>query len=72
MPESVEIAFEERRALDGPIERDQRLEQIGHGFKLSEIREALDILGNTKFALTITDGAASCTWPMAPCSPPPA
>jgi hypothetical protein len=34
----------------------RRLEAIGHGFKLSEVREALEILGNTKFSLTIIDG----------------
>lgn len=35
----------------------KRLEAIGHGFKLDEIRQALDILGNTKFSLTIHDGS---------------
>lgn len=33
----------------------KRLSAIGHGFKLSEIRQALDILGNTKFTITYTD-----------------
>jgi hypothetical protein len=32
------------------------LASMGHGYKLSEIREALDILANTRFITTITDG----------------
>jgi hypothetical protein len=34
----------------------KRLSEIGHGYKLVEIRQALDILGNTKFFMTIFDG----------------
>ena len=35
----------------------KRLIEIGHGFKIAEIRQALDILGNTKFIVTINSGS---------------
>src|SRR5579864_3336762 len=37
-PASVEIAFEERRALDGLIERQERLQQIGHAMQRHGVR----------------------------------